>query len=274
MAMSDVVGQLRQLENMDEVGRQINAAGYAQLNEAVAQMLSYGEVRARDVSVMAYAKAMVATCPEYRHMLDHTMDSLVRTGFFTRSNTAGKGGVRVYDSSYILTPAFAKSPEAMGVLRAIRDLSARTAAAGKKRYEEALASLLSQVGDSPLSIADFKSGKPGRILIQVPDETTGDRTFKGGWILVESVDGKVGVVDSVGYIQKPCDEMVAAGIYFPVDQIGAANRSSSSGFRMGIFTTQSSSVSFWPWRRSRRSWKPTRLRRHRQRPGRSRRLSR
>jgi hypothetical protein len=225
-SMAECVGQLRQIENMEEAERNINAGAYTSLKNAVAEMLSYGEPAARDISVLEYAKVEVLTCPEFGNMVGAMLNEFVTIGFLSSSDSTGGRGVRVgeirfYNKIYSLTGPFTKNVEAQAVLVDIVDLIHRTAEAGKRRFEADLIAVKTGAGENPLSVADLKAGKPGRIALEVPEQLHQGRVLKGGWILVESVDRKVYVVDAAGYIQRKADEMrVGQPTFVYADQIG------------------------------------------------------
>jgi hypothetical protein len=223
--MPEFVRNIRLIEAMSSEERPIWEDTFRQLNQGVTEMLNYGNSAARQVSVLAYAASLVATCPEYHYSVEHTIAALFSVGFLTIESGSGRGTVRVYSKFYTLTRDF-RSPEAQAVLPAINDLVRRTVEAGRRRFEEKFTNLVAGAGETPLSITEFKTGKSGRILLEVPDQTLADGKFlRGGWLLLESANGQVKVLDSAGFIQRMADDLREAGTFVHASQIGKPSAS-------------------------------------------------
>lgn len=218
----EFVRNLRIIEDMSEQEFGLYGDTYRQLKAGLAEMLSYDNSAARSVATLAYANAMVATCPTERWAVQDLLDDLIKVGFLTITPASGRGVVRVYSRNYTPANGFARhnAEEVNVILNGIDDLVRRTVEVGKARFEADLTELKSAVGDNPLTITEFKAGKPGRILIEVPDQKSGEKVFKGGWLLLGSNSKQVHVLGSAGAIQRKAEEMVGK-IFVYSDQIGA-----------------------------------------------------
>lgn len=248
--MPAMVERLRLIDSMGEEEGSLYTEVYEEIQRAVATMLSYGESAARNVSVLAYAKAVVTTCPTYRGAVESTMEKLVATGFIALvTGTAGTARnasqVRVYSSIYGLTDSFSRNAEAQNVLGEINSLVRRTVEAGRSRFQQDLADLCQKAeGLGQISVADLVQGVAGHILLEVPDTQSEDgKVFKGGWILVKSSDRRITPVSAAGYIQRQVED-IAGKIFVYADQLGQSSLNTGKRLDREVFH---STLQLWRW---------------------------
>lgn len=250
LQMPAMVGQLRLIESMEEEERSLYVEMYNEVQNAVATMLSYGESAARNVSVLAYAKANVATCPTYRGAIEKTMEQLAATGFIslvtgTTGTARNASQVRVYSNIYGLTDAFVRSAEAQNVLNEINGLVRRTVEAGRARFQQDLADIRQKAEElGQITIADLAQGVAGYLLLEVPDTQADGKIFKGGWLLVKSSDRRITPVAAAGYIQRMAEEMVVGKIFIYADQVGQSILNTGKRLDREVFY---STLQLWRW---------------------------
>lgn len=213
VAMFDHVNQIRAIDALaDEDERTTEAGARKESCQAIATMLSYEEPSYKESALLAYADALVKTCPEFRSAVVAMLDDLCRVGFLTE--VAEGKGIRIYGQYYALAEGFSKNSEARAVGESISQLVSRTVAAGKERFEADFAAIKTAVGENPLSIAELKAGKDGRIILETPNHQHRERFFKGGFLLLElSSEGQIRVLDGAGGCQRIARQLAEAGVF-------------------------------------------------------------
>lgn len=222
-AMADAVRNLRYVEyeaTAEEAS--ILQSARDESEQAIITMLGY-EPPYRAVSVLAYASALVRTCPETKGWVEDAAKRLVEVGFLKPAES--HNAVRVYNAGYVPAGDYGKSAEAGEVLKNLADLVGRERIAAKQRFEAKKAELDAAVGGNPLSIADLKAGKDGRLVLHVPDQIvkrgSDTRTYKGGFALVDSAGGKVRILDGAGGLARISAQLNELGVYVGVSQLEA-----------------------------------------------------
>lgn len=196
----DLVSQRRALFSGTTEEVAIAKADIDTITEAIAAELNQEHPLGKQSAVLAYADAMVKTCPEFRGQVEQTLKDLIGIGFLTEVGN-GKGR-HIYGRDYDLAKEFAKNSEARSVFEAMSPLVGRTIAAGKARFNEDLTALKTAVGDNPLTVEELENGsRDGRTLLLVPDYTYRERFHKGGFLLVESTGGQIRTLDGAGGCQ-------------------------------------------------------------------------
>lgn len=201
-------------------------SGYIEIKEGIQEMLSYGDWTYREVAVIAYADALVKTCPDYRRWVLSTLDDLVRVSFLVElsadiksgGDKDGKGkpnGLPMYGGVFNLHELFKKNSSAHKVLASLQNLHERTLEAGHRRYTDYLNELKSEAGEQ-ITLCELKEGKAGRIILDVPDLKRESNCYP---LLVESNGHQVTALGAVGAIQRVIEEIMEAGATVPVDKI-------------------------------------------------------
>lgn len=218
--MSDLVLQLRALSSgtPDEVA--LARADVEALQTSIQAELNQEHPQGKEAALLAYASAMIKTCPEFRGSVKETLTSLVETGFLME---VGKGnGIRIYGGEYALAKDLARNAEAKSIGEALTHLVDRTVAAGRQKFETDFAALKGAAGQNQLSVADLKSGKEGRLLLETPDQQHRGRFYKGGFLLVESTNGgQIRALDAVGGPQRIVRQLAGVGTYVWNTQLGS-----------------------------------------------------
>lgn len=241
--MTAFVGLVREIDGMPAEEAGLYSEQYRQSQNAIAEMLGYEHDAAREFAVLIYAQAMVSTCPATRYDVEGTVEALTSAGFLVETR---KGGVRVYDNIYALAEAFARNGEAKATLSALSNLVASARQAGRERFAAELAELTAQAGETPLTVAELKSGKEGRMVLHIPDTKSGDgtRTYKGGYLLLTSVSKKITIISAIGAITRKAMELAEAQTFVWADQIGREKLVSAKPLPHEVFDRM---LVLWHW---------------------------
>lgn len=226
--MHDYITQLRMLDEMSDEERQLYAEAEKQLIEAVSSMLSCDEPYKTPVR-LAWADALVRTCPVRRGPVTETIERLTKESFLVVVENGDQKAnvVRIYSKNYTLGVELRKNPQAQVVLEALNQLVGRTAEHGREVFQDQLAELQRLVGESSLSPAELRSyigtgsGKDGRIILPVPDKVRerDGRFFKGGPVLVEVHEGKVRILDGAGTVQRTARQIGESETFLGIGQL-------------------------------------------------------
>ncbi|MBI2676680.1 MAG: hypothetical protein HYX21_01835 [Candidatus Yanofskybacteria bacterium] len=192
-----------------------------QANGLVADYLNRPGVAGVTAKV-AYADALVRTCPEVRGAVVETANELFRIRFVEETSSQRRNAVVVYDRAFTADENLAKISGVAEVMAALAGLVDRTRAAGRKFFEESREALQKEEGGNPLSVDEILSGKDGRRILPIPDQketVRGEaRFYKGGLLLVEITDGEVSVIGAAGGVHRLLDRL--AGLSLSVDLLG------------------------------------------------------
>jgi len=215
-SMSAAVADMWSIREADETTQRLYRARATELDRDVAEMLSY-EAPFRLPAQLAYAEALVAGCPTRRDAISWVLDRLVADGFLEVSDA----GVRIYGENYRLGADVRAEVRAQRGAQSIEALVTKAVELGKVQFEAERVALVTKAGGAnQLTSEEVLAGKAGRVLLRVPDKSGSDgRFFKGGYLLVEVIDGKVAVLDAIGGIRKIGSQLAEEGTYLPVSQL-------------------------------------------------------
>ena len=221
--MYDWVEFLRKLDDLSDEDRSPHFEREQEVVRAINAVLSYEESEFRTPARLAWANALIKTCPIRRGPMTETLERLLKDGFLVvvENSEQKKGVMRIYGRSYALDTELRKNPQAQSILGALDRLVVRTAEHGKGVFQNQLDALRQLVGEAPLTSAEIREGKDGRAILTVPDKIreSDGRFFKGGPILVEVRGGKVCVLDGAGTIQYSARRLGESGMFLGVDQL-------------------------------------------------------
>lgn len=222
--LHDIVAFRRDVSGLTPEEQLSYKAQLDQANGMVAEYLNRPGAAGVTAKV-AYADALVRTCPEERRAVIETADELLRIRFTDEVSSQRRGSVAVYNRSFVADTDLARIPGVEEVMKALAGLVDRTRAAGRKFFEESLQSLQKREGEvdgEPLTMDEILSGKDGRRILPIPDQketVRGEfRVYKGGLFLVEVIDGEVSIIDAAGGVHRLLDRL--AGLSFSVDLLG------------------------------------------------------
>ncbi len=141
--MQDLIKAVRQIERLSEDEQQLAAGDWDALQSAIAETLNASDALAKQLATIAYADAMIQTCPSGRGWVITTLKDLVEKGFLVDSpkpetNVPFRpktGQILAYSRLYSLAPAFSRNDEAQLVLASISNLVSRAVAAGREYFE-------------------------------------------------------------------------------------------------------------------------------------------
>lgn len=228
-AMGDYVAQLAAIASMSEEEARMYESVRVDLEDAVEAMLGYPEP-ARMPTILAWADAIVRNTPEDRRVIGNTISLMVSREFLKPSDVdpakalGGNGYLRFFGKVFALGKGFSGDPKAQSVVESLTGLIIRSGRVARERFEENLDQLKAKVGENPLSVADLKAGKSGRILLEVSKKTiTGrdgeDKVLQGGFALVESDSGRLKIIEAAGGIRKIADRLAEAKVFIHVSQL-------------------------------------------------------
>lgn len=222
--MHDWVLCLRNLDELPDEDRKFCSETEQQVVGAINRVLSDEDLDYRTSARLAWADALVRTCPARRGPVTETLERFVKDGFLVVvENGEQKQGVvvRIYSKNYTLGVELRKNPQAQAVLEALNQLAARTAERGKKVFQDRVAELEAQVGEKVLTPAEVRAGEDGRAILPVTDKVreSDGRFFRGGPILVEVHEGKVRVLDGAGAVQFFARQLGESGAFLGIGQL-------------------------------------------------------
>jgi len=176
----------------------------------------------RNVVVVIYALAMAQNAIESEAKT--VFGRLVQIGFIVRTHrttdtTAPAGHVRFVGAEYELCSQFAKSPEAQMTIGALRRLVSANFKAEKEEKADKLVLLEREVAKSPMSLADLKNGKNGRILLFIPSRSVGVKKYPSGWVAFETSASKIRVIGAVGGLENTAKQLHDAGVFLYCNMI-------------------------------------------------------
>lgn len=176
------------------------------------------------VAILAFAQNLVATCwTEKLWVIDATR-RLTATGFMAQCEE-GKKGVEILGRDYRLCEDFQKVPAAQKALRDLQAIGVTAGQVAREDFESALAEMNKLEAECPLSVAELKSGKSGRIVLYLPqkekeDETGKTRHFAGGHLLLESDGTIIRLISVIGSASKFAEELISGGTTVKVSHLG------------------------------------------------------
>jgi hypothetical protein len=216
-SMFDCVQNIRAVEVMSRDEAELYVEEFQQSKAAVKEMLSYTGAE-RLVAVISFADAKIKTCPKTRSAIENTFFELASAsvGFLIEAREGKSADVKVYGKRYNVAQEFSKAPETTSIISQIDDLIQETTVNSRRIYEESFNALSRMAGDNQLSVSELKAGKEGRVLLQVPDNQFRDRTYKGGYILVESRQSIIRLLGAVSGPQRASENVVRTLGYVPV----------------------------------------------------------
>lgn len=222
--MHDIVAFRRDVSGLSPEEQLSYKPQLDQANSLVAEYLNRPGAAGVTAKV-AYADALVRTCPEERRAVIETGDELLRIRFTDEVSSQRRGSVSVYNRFFAPDSDLSKIPGVEEVMKALAGLVDRTRAAGRKFFEESFQSLQKREGEvgEPLSVDEILFGKNGRRILPIPDQretVRGEfRVYKGGLFLVEVTDGEISIIDAAGGVHRLLDRFV--GLSLSVDILGS-----------------------------------------------------
>lgn len=235
-AIGDYIGRLRTIDAMPRDEQELYRDDATALRTAVVEMLGYPEPY-RSVVVLAYADAVVQTCPERRGQVTESLERLVNVGLIEtvlEAKSNKRNSFRIYGTDYSLTPQFAKNEEAQGVVKHLKDLVTRQVAAAKERIQGEQATLEAAVGLDRLTVEQILAGEIGDGLIRIPDgaRPDGSKLF-GGTVHVrtEIQEGQVriSILEGIAGVQRIARDLNERGRWLGVWQLTQERVNSGSG---------------------------------------------
>lgn len=211
--MQDLAVEIRRIESFGPDEQAMASGDWDAIQSALAEQLNAADPLAKSLATIAYADAMIRTCPEGRGWVIATLKDLVEKGFLTdapKPETANGpfrppkvGQVYTYSRLYSLAPSFVKNEEAQGILTAISDLVGRAVAAGREYYQTHRDETIALAGPPETQLALDQLQNPtcpnGLRHLPVPEQEwtdrDGNRRFRrGGGIVVQVVCNERGPV--------------------------------------------------------------------------------
>jgi len=229
--MQDLAVAIRQIEQLGDDERALAQGDWDTIQSAVAETLNASDPLAKVLATVAYASAMLNTCPAERPWVIATLKNLVEKGFLEDSpkpETDGPfrpkiGEIYAYGRVYSLTPAFAKNDEAQQVLASISNLVSRAVAAGRRYFESRRDEVIALAGDPATQLTLDQLQNPacpnGLRHLPVPEQQWNDREGnrhfrKAGGIVVQVRNERGPAITMVsGY----------GGVEYDAEKIRAAN---------------------------------------------------
>lgn len=209
--MQDLAVGIRRIESFGDDERAMASGDWDAIQSALAEQLNAPDPLAKSLATIAYADAMIRTCPEGRGWVIATLRDLAEKGFLTddgpKPETSGPfrpkvGQICVYSRLYSLAPAFSHSEEAQGVLSVISSLVSRAVAAGREYYENQRDEAITLAGpaESQLTLDQLQSPTcpNGFRHLPVPEQKWNDRDGnpkfrKEGGVIVQVVRNEKGL---------------------------------------------------------------------------------
>lgn len=219
LAMDGHVTNIRAIESMSKEESALYSEELELAQSAIKGMLTFPDP-VRVPALLAYAKAMVGTCPQTKTGVEATALQLANAGFL-KDVQNGECDLRIFGRGYDLVPEFRKENVAIEAVKMLSNLVQQVADESQRQFAESFHELEVKAGNNPISLDDLLAGKEGRGFIKIPDNVSNGRFYKGGFVLVESVERQVRILGGVGSLQKIAERLVMAKTGIPVGQIMA-----------------------------------------------------
>lgn len=194
------------------------AEARALLDENILTVLDSNEPY-RTPGRVAWADALIKKAPDpFRNR--GVIDTVVNLLFKERFLIVGVGeGFKHEGKMYVLSDNLVSRDDARAVIGSLQRLRARGQESKKEEFRTELDQLRSLAGDQ-LSFDEFRAGKEGFVILDVPDKASPDgRFFTGGPVLVQSSGGRVRIIDAAGPIKRRAISLNDTGASVALDQL-------------------------------------------------------
>lgn len=217
-SMYDHIASIRKIEAMSPEESRIYGSELRKLQQGVTQMLGYDEPY-KTPAVIAFADAMLRTCPAERPKVEKTLERLVEHNFLGIVAERGNRTVYAYGKDYVLANGLEKSSEARNIFALIPDLVRQAVNAGRELFFEELRQLQNTAGEQ-IDVSELKpGGKDGRIILPVPDRKFETQFQGNGYLLISVETGRIRVIDGIGGISRVARELAEARTFIHVSQL-------------------------------------------------------